>query len=214
MATPFGGDVNAVCWARDLEGNFQEVIDQLRPPEGVTTIDDADLLALTLTSAGTVARDVLLADQALLRSRGLAPILDCITGYPRDDAAGAVPTDVYSFHVDRATGEADTYLCTYVGLPSEGLANDAALRRIDEPHTRAQLLKDYAGNDDEGFAQYLSDHNFDLHFVPQPGAMPFSFGIGNFWRIAITYPGCPGLPCIHRAPLTLPGDAARLLLIS
>ena len=55
---------------------------------------------------------------------------------------------------------------------------------------------------------------YDLHYAPLPGARPFSFSLSNLWRIAIDHPGCPVLPCVHRAPLTLPGMEARLLLIS
>ena len=180
----------------------------------MTTIGCEDLRALTLSAAGSIARDVLLADQALLRDHGLAPALDCITGYARDDVAGPIPTDVYSFHVDRATVPADTYLCTYAGGTSERLANEAAIRRVDVAETRAALLKIYDGPDDQDFAAYLSDHCFDLHYAPRPGARPISFGLGNLWRIAIAFPDCPVLPCIHRAPPMPPGAPARLLLIS
>jgi hypothetical protein len=143
----------------------------------------------------------LLADQALLRRHGLTPSLDCIMGYPRDASDGPVATDVYSWHVDRAPVAADTYLCTYIGGSSEGLPNETALRRVDVAETRAELLELYGGADDEDFATYLAEQ-------------PYSFGLGNLWRIAIAYPGAPVLPCIHRAPLTPPGAPARLLLIS
>lgn len=214
IATRFELDVNALCWPRRLPGDFREILEKLQAGEGMAPVEDDDLRSLTLSPAGCAARDVLLADQALLRGHGLAPSLDCITGYPRDDAAGPVATDVYSFHVDSAPVEADTYLCTYVGSTSEGLANEEAERRVDVAETRAELLKIYGGADDEGFAAYLSEHCFDLHYRPLAGAQPYSFGLGNLWRIAIAYPHCPVLPCIHRAPLTLPGDPARLLLIS
>lgn len=214
IGTRFEGDVNALCWPRALPGDFQEIIDKLNAGDGMTTIEDHDLHALTLSPAGAAARDVLLSDQALLRDHGLAPILDCITGYPRDDAAGVIPTDVYSFHTDSATVEADTYLCTYIGGSSEGLPNDAAIRRVDVSETRAQLLKAYGGPDDAAFAAYLSEHCYDLHYAALPGAAPYPFGLHNLWRIAIASPGSPVLPCIHRAPLTQPGAPARLLLIS
>ncbi len=214
IATPFQGGINALCWSRDLPGDFRAITDQLPTDDGITSIGDDDLLALTLSPAGAVAREALLADQALLRGHGLAPSLDCIAGYATDGADGPIPTDVYSFHADSAPVPADTYLCTYIGSSSEGLANEAAIRRVDVPDTRAQLLQSFGGADDADFAAYLSDQCFDLHYWPQPGALPYPFGLGNLWRIAIVYPGCPVLPCIHRAPLRLPGAAARLLLIS
>lgn len=213
-ATRFSGDVNALCWPRALEGDFQEIVDRLDTGDGMTTISDDDLRALSLSAAGEAARDALLADQHLLRRTGLDPILDCIGGYPRDDAAGPIATDVYSFHVDRAPIEADTYLCTYIGACSEGLANEMAVRRVDIPETRARLLHAYGGADDEAFAAYLTEHCFDLHYAERPGAEPYSFGIGNLWRIAIAHPGSPVLPCIHRAPPSRPGARPRLLLIS
>jgi hypothetical protein len=210
----FEGDVNALCWARELAGDFQEVAAALSAAEGMTSIEDEDLRALKLSAAGCVAREVLLADQESMRGAGLQPILDCMTGYARDEAAGPIPTDVYSFHIDSATVQADTFLCTYLGRSSEGLLNEEAMRRADVAETRAQLLERYGGCDDAGFAAYLSEHHYDLHYWPRPGAQPYSFGLGNLWRIAIVCPDSPVLPCIHRAPLTLPGDGARLLLIS
>ena len=65
-----------------------------------------------------------------------------------------------------------------------------------------------------GSGSTLADWFCDLHYVAPPGVEPYSFGTGHLWRVAIDHPGCPVPPCVHRAPLTLPGMAARLLLIS
>lgn len=212
--TPFAGDVNAMCWPRVLAGDFQEVVDQLGAGDGVTAIDDDDLCALTLSPAGGAAREALLADQVMLRRRGLVPSLDVVTRYPRDASDAIVATDVYSFHVDRAPVPADTYLCTYSGRSSEGLPNEAALRRVDVPETRAELLRRYGGPDDADFARYLAENNYDLHYAALPDARPYAFGIGNLWRVSVAFPGAAVLPCIHRAPRTRPADPPRLLLIS
>jgi hypothetical protein len=214
ISVRFTGDINALCWPRQLPGDFQNILDQLPVEGGITTIDEDDLNALTLSPAAAAARDVLLADQTLLREHGFAPTLDCIAGYPRDVAPGTFPTDVYSFHVDSAPIEADTYLCTYIGSPSEGLSNEQAIRRVDDAQARARLLQAYGGPDDAGFAAHLHEKFHDLHYAPLPQAAPYSFGTGNLWRIANLHPGSPVLPCIHRAPLTPPGSPARLLLIS
>lgn len=214
VATPFGDGVNALCWQRTLPGDFSEVVARLGVGEEMATLDESRLSALPLSGAGRVAADILLADQQLLRAHGLAPILDCIHGYPRDEAGEAVPTDVYSFHADSAPVEADTYLCTYAGAASEGLRNEEARRRVDVPETRAKLLKEFGGEDDADFLEYLRENCYDLHYAPVSGAQPFSFGFGNLWRIAIQYPGSPVPPCIHRAPETVPGQPPRLLLIS
>ena len=214
VTTPFGGGVNALCWARTLAGDFTEVVAQLGAGEGIAAIDDARLNGLRLSDAGRAARDILLEDQRLLCAHGLAPELSCIHGYPRDDEKELVPTDVYSFHADRAPVATDTYLCTYHGPASEGLRNEEAQRRVDVRETRAELLRQFEGDDDGDFRAWLSENCYDLHYAPAPGARPFSFGPGNLWRIAIEYPGCPVPPCLHRAPATLPGQPPRLLLIS
>jgi hypothetical protein len=214
MSTHLGGGVNALCWERELAGDFREIVEKLGASEGITPLDVARLNALSLSDAGRTAREVLLEDQRLLRDRGLAPELNCIRTYPRDDEDAAVRTDVYSFHADSAPVEADTYLCTYCGAPSEGLRNDEALRRVDIPETRAELLKIYGGKDDDDFLEFLSENCYDLHYAPAPNARQFSFGLGNLWRIALDYPGNPVPPCPHRAPEDLPGQPPRLLLIS
>lgn len=212
VGTRFADGVNALCWERALPGGFSEVVSKLSDNEGIVTLDEASLLALPVNAAGRVAIDFLLTDYHLLRNRDLDPVLNCIREYPRDD--GAVPTDVYSFHADSATVEADTYLCTYHGAPSEGLRNEEALRRIDVPETRAELLKYFGGDDNDTFREYLKENCYHLHYAPIASARPFSFGIGNLWRIALDYPGSPVPPCIHRAPENKHGDSPRLLLIS
>lgn len=214
VGTAFGGEINALCWRRKLSGNFGEVLQALAAGEGITTLEDDDLEGLCLSEEGRLAVDVMLEDLRRLREHGLEPVLDCVNGYLRDAEPGPVPTDVFSFHADSATVEADTYLCTYHGSASEGLRNDEAIRRVDVPETRAALLELYGGREDEGFLEFLSENCFDLHYAMLEGARPFEFGVGNFWRIAVAYPGSPVPPCIHRAPETTPCDPGRLLLIS
>lgn len=214
VTTRFAGGVNALCWPRTLPGDFREVVEKLGSGDGITPLDAARLNALPLSSAGGAARDILLADKKLLENRGLSPELNCISSYPREENPAPVPIDVYSFHADSAPVEADTYLCTYHGAPSEGLRNEEARRRVDVPETRAALLNLFGGKDDEAFVEYLSENCYDLHYEPAPNARPFLFGLGNLWRIALDYPGNPVPPCIHRAPENLAGQPARLLLIS
>jgi hypothetical protein len=214
ITTPFADGVNALCWPRTLAGDFAEVVELLAAGQGITTLDDERLQALPVSAAGRVAIETLLADQRLLREHDLDPVLNCINGYPRDEEPGPVATDVLSFHVDSATVQADTWLCTYHGAVSEGLRNDQAQRRVDISETRAELLKLYGGEDDADFQEYLNENCYDLHYAALPQAQPFTFGLGNLWRIATEYPGSPVPPCIHRAPETQPGDPVRLLLIS
>jgi hypothetical protein len=214
VGTTLGHGVNALCWPRALPGDFAEVAARLtRDEEGIHALDEAELLALPVSPAGRTAIDAMLADFRLLRDRQLDPVLNYLNGGERDDPHAIVATDVFSWHADRAPVPADTYLCTYFGPTSEGLRNEDARRRVDDPATRAALLEAYGGADDAGFREFLSDHCYDLHYAAAPGAQPFSFGHFNLWRIALAYPGNPVPPCIHRAPATPPGEA-RLLLIS
>ena len=214
VSTPFADGVNALCWRRSLPGDFTEVLAHLGSGEGVVPLDEERLLSLPVSNEGRAAIDCMLVDLRTLCARGLAPELNCIYGYPRDDKSVSLATDVYSFHADSAPVEADTWLCTYQGAPSEGLLNAEARRRIEVPSVRAALLQDFGGADDEAFAEHLQEACHDLHYVPLPNARPYSFGVGHLWRIALDYPGSPVAPCIHRAPNTLPGDPPRLLLIS
>ena len=214
VTTPFAGGVNALCWPRTLPGDFGEVVEKLGAGEGIITLAEARLQSLPVSAVGRVAIELLLEDQRLLREHERDPVLNCIHGYPRDEEAGPVRTDVFSFHADSAPVEADTWLCTYYGLASEGLRNDEAQRRVDIPETRAELLQLFGGEDGDDFREYLREHCYDLHYAPAPQARPFSFGLGNLWRIAVDWPGSPVPPCIHRAPETRPGEPPRLLLIS
>ena len=214
VATRFGEGVNALCWPRTLAGDFDEIVRRLDGGDDITTLDEAGLRALALTPAGRVAAETMIADRGRLEAAGLAPVLNRIMCYPRDEEGGPVPTDVYSFHADSAPVEADTYLCTYSGPASEGLRNEEARRRADVPETRAELLRIFGGADGEEFREFLRENCLDLHYAAAAGARPFSFGAGNLWRIACDYPGSPVPPCLHRAPATAPGEPPRLLLIS
>jgi hypothetical protein len=214
ISTPFENGINALCWERRLPGDFAEVVEHLKAPIGITNIDEDRLKSLSLSPAGKAAVEVLLNDQRLLREHDLHPVLDTVNGYLPPEEPEPLRTDVCSFHVDSATVEADTWLCTYHGRSSELLRNDQAQRHIDIPATRARLLAHFRGEDDEHFFDYLSDYCYDLHYAPLPNARPVTFGLHNLWRIAIQYPGNPVPPCIHRAPDPVPGESPRLLLIS
>ena len=213
-AADFTNGLNAFVWRRSLRGDFSEVVNSLQAAEGITPLEESQLAGLSLTSEGQRAREMMLEDLRLLQALDREPILNLIDGYPRDEDPGPVATDVFSFHADSAPIEADTWLCTYHGAPSEGLLNEEAIRRVDIPETRVKLLELYEGEDDEGFREFLNDYHFDLHYAPLPQAQPYSFGVSNLWRIAIDWPGSSVPPCIHRAPETQLGDPVRLMMIS
>lgn len=214
VGTPLRGGVNALCWPRTLPGHFAEVAARLaRDEASIHALDEDELRALPVSAAGRLAVDAMLADFRLLRDRQLDPVLNFINGSAHDEPDAIVATDVFSWHADRAPVPLDTYLCTYFGPTSEGLRNEDATRRVDNPATRAALLARYGGADDAGFRDFLAEHSYDLHYAAAPGAQPFAFGHFNLWRIAVEYPANPVPPCIHRAPEAGPGEV-RLLLIS
>lgn len=213
----FGPKVNAICWPRALNGNFDELAACFSGKKEIISLDEEllDSLRPNLSAQGRAAADALIEDQCLLRAHGLSPSIECVPRYLRDEMSEVVPTDVYSFHADRAPVATDTYLCSYNEAATEGLRNDAAQRLIDLPSIRAELLKLFRQEEEgDDFEAYLSENCYDLHYRASVDAAPFSFGIGNLWRIAVEYPGCPAPPCLHRAPETVSGRPPRLLLIS
>ena len=219
-AVRFRAGVNAACWPRDLGGDFGQVVAALEAAlpaaptagDGVVSIDDAELAALSLDDDGALAVQAIQRDLRALASLGLEPELSLVRAYPRADRDAVIATDVCSWHVDRAPHELDTWLCTYHGAPSLGLPYDQARAFIDEPACRARLRAEFGGDEGDAFDDYLREHSYDLHYAPIAGARAWSFGVGNLWRIATAWPGSPVPPCIHRAPDDIPGQR-RLLLI-
>jgi hypothetical protein len=209
----FTGLINAVCWPRVLLGDFSEILTKLHPEPGITNIMDETLDSLVLSPQGEIAREWIRQDLADLRARELSPSLDTIDGYVNHADTATVPTHVQSWHVDSATAEADTWLCTYVGASSEGLCHEDAVLKVELPDVRKKLLQEFGGDDDAAFQEFLEDHYYDLHYAAVGPARTWQFGLGNLWRIACAYPDSPVLPCVHRAPPTIAAQP-RLLLIS
>lgn len=213
--TPFAGAVNALCWRRALEGDFAEVAARLTSiyGEGITALEEDEIEGLAWSDAGRRAIDVMVNDAQRLQALGLQPELNFINGCYLDATPGPVRTDVCSWHVDSATVPADTWLCTYFGATTEALRGGDAIRRVEVPETRAELLRRFGGAEGEAFEAFLGEHCYDLHYVPLAGAEPIEFGVGHLWRVATLCPGSVVAPCIHRAPESPPGQP-RLLLIA
>ena len=146
-----------------------------------------------------------------MEANGKSPVLNIIRNYERDEELPFFPTDVYSFHIDRATIPSATFLCTYFGSTSEIIPNSEVTPKMLIPEIRAELKKLYDG-EEKGFESFLIDNFFDLHYQAKPNAYPISLGLGQMWKLAIDYPESPVLPCIHRAPSEKKGEP-RLLLI-
>jgi len=207
----FEDRVNALCWQRNLSGNFEEIVSKLSLKEDVTEVFSEDLLKLKLSESGKLARTTILKDLQLLTDHGASPSLNLIKNYQRDDELSFISTDVYSFHVDRSSVRTDTYLCTYYGSSSHIIPNDQAMQKIQIPEIRQHLLDIYEG-DEKDFELFLAENFFDLHYQAKPDALLTNLGIGSLWKLAVDYPGQTVLPCIHRAPLEREGEY-RLLLI-
>ena len=211
VSTSFHGDINAICWTRNLVGDFAEIIEKVELNENIAELAEEELRDLHLSEHGQLARDILLNDLKLLKAHGAAPILNLIRCYDRDDANPIFPTDVYSFHVDRSPVPSDTFLCTYYGEASEIVPNSQAIQEILVLEIRDELKKLYH-DAAEGFESFLMDHFFDLHYQIKPDAHPISLGLGHLWRLAVDHPESQVPPCLHRAPKEKAGET-RLLLI-
>jgi len=211
VSTPFAGEINAICWARELQGDFSEIVEKLILSENIKEIKEEELHELQLSDQGNLAREILINDMNLLKHHGASPVLNLIKYYDTDDEHSFFPTDVYSFHVDRSPIPIDTFLCTYYGDSSEILPNSEAIKKVLIPEIRSELKKLYTGTDID-FESFLSENFFDLHYLPKANANPISLGLGNLWRLAIDHPESLVPPCIHRAPREKSGKT-RLLLI-
>lgn len=211
VSTPFNGEMNAICWTRELTGDFSEIVKKTELSENITVLEQEELRELQLSEQGQLAREILLNDLKVLEAHGASPILNVINYYDRDDSYPFFPTDVYSFHVDRSPIPTDTFLCTYYGDSSEILPNSQGTKKVLIPEIRVELEKLYHGTDQD-FESFLSEHFFDLHYQAKPDAHPISLGIGHLWRLAVDHPESQVPPCLHRAPEEKSGQK-RLLLI-
>lgn len=207
----FQGDMNALCWYRNLVGDFQEVVNKLELKENITEVSVENLLALQLSEKGDFARERILTDIQLLTDLGASPCLNLLKSYERDEDLDFISTDVYSYHVDRSPIETDTFLCTYYGPASDILAHDQVEQKILIPEIRDELKKLYNGPDAD-FETFLSEYFFDLHYQSKPNVNPVNLGVGHLWRLAVDHPTQQVPPCVHRAPAEKDGEY-RLLLI-
>ena len=211
VSTPFHGEMNAICWTRELTGDFSEIVKKVKLTENMVELDEEQLRNLQLSEQGQLARQIILNDLQLLKNHGAAPILNLIKYYDRDDAYPFFPTDVYSFHVDRSPVPTDTFLCTYYGDSGNIVPNAQVIQKVLVPEIRDELKKLFRGPA-EGFESFLREHFFDLHYQAKPTARIVNLGQGHLWRLAVDHPESLVPPCIHRAPTEKSGQT-RLMMI-
>ena len=209
--TDFKEETNALCWYRNLDGDFKEIVDKLSLKENITEVSPEDLIALQLSEKGNIAREIILNDLQLLADFGASPSLNLLRCYERDDEFDFISTDVYSFHVDRSPVATDTFLCTYHGAASDIISNLQAEQKILIPEIRTKLKELHDGPSEE-FENFLKENYFDLHYQVHADAEPVNLGLGHLWRLAVDHPKQQVLPCIHRAPIENE-EEYRLLLI-
>lgn len=209
--TEFKGTMNALCWYRNLQGDFKEIVSQLQLNEDITEVSVEDLQVLQLSEKGNLAREIILNDLQLLTDFGASPSLNLLKCYERDEEFDFISTDVYSYHVDRSPVATDTFLCTYYGAASDIIPNEQAEQKILIPEIRKKLQELHNGSAEE-FEGFLKENYFDLHYQEKPDYEPVNLGLGHLWRLAVDYPDQQVLPCIHRAPKENEGEY-RLLLI-
>lgn len=153
----FQGEMNALCWHRDLVGDFKEIVVKLELKENITEVSVEDLLALTLSEHGNFAREIILNDIQLLTDFGASPTLNLLKNYERDEELDFISTDVYSFHIDRSPIETDTFLCTYHGAASDIVPNDQVEQKVLVPEIREKLKELHNGPEAE-FENFLEEY--------------------------------------------------------
>ena len=85
LSVPFDGEVNALCWNRELKGDFLEIVKKLQKEENIVEITVEDLSNLQLSEEGKIAREIILSDWKALTDHGASPILNIIKHYEHFD---------------------------------------------------------------------------------------------------------------------------------
>lgn len=101
VSMEFKDDNNALCWYRNLLGNYEEIAKKLTLKENITEVSEDDLKTLSLSEQGDLAREIILNDIQLLTQYGANPSLNLLQYYERDTEFDFITTDVYSYHVDQ-----------------------------------------------------------------------------------------------------------------
>lgn len=76
VSIPFHGEINAICWTRNLPGDFSEIVKKVELIGKIMELDQEELRAIQLSEQGQLAREILLNDLKLLIADGASPILN------------------------------------------------------------------------------------------------------------------------------------------
>jgi deoxyhypusine synthase len=98
--TSFGGNINALCWQRVLEGDFFEIIEKIKPRENITSIEPDELIALELSEQGNLDRQTILADWDLLENHYNRVTDTCI---PEEEAFRRLQKHIHKIWKDADT---------------------------------------------------------------------------------------------------------------
>mgnify|MGYP000704448707 FL=1 len=78
VSSPFHGENNAMCWTRNLIGDFSEIVRKVKLKENITVLELKELSKLQLSEQGNLAREFLINDFKLLEAHGASPTLNLI----------------------------------------------------------------------------------------------------------------------------------------
>ena len=70
VSTPFRGENNALCWTRELIGDFSEIVKKIDFDGNMVELGEEKLRALQLSEQGNIAREILITDIKLLKAHG------------------------------------------------------------------------------------------------------------------------------------------------
>lgn len=59
VSTPFQGEMNAICWTRELKGDFSEIVKKITLTENIAAVEQDELSELHLSESGQLAREII-----------------------------------------------------------------------------------------------------------------------------------------------------------
>ena len=69
VSITFYGEMNAICWKRELIGDFSEIVQKIEANENIKVIEEDELTELELSEQGKLARDIIINDFKILKKK-------------------------------------------------------------------------------------------------------------------------------------------------